>query len=89
MKNQIIYQENYQNEKKIYSYNEEFNIHIIELSNSNSNILIEIFDNIYDNILNNIDIEELIYFIKNNDINEILDNFKMNEEDFNLIIIER
>lgn len=88
MKNQIIYYENQENEKKIYSYNEKFNIHIIELSNSNSNILIEIFENIH-NQLDMIDIQEMVDFIMNNDINEILDSFKMNEEEFDRIIIER
>lgn len=88
MKNQIIYYENQENEKKIYSYNEKFNIHIIELSNSNSNILIEIFENIH-NQLDMIDIQEMVGFIMNNDINEILDYFKMNEEEFDRIIIER
>lgn len=87
MKNQIIYDEKYYNDRKILEYNQEYDLYLIKLSDKSSKILIEII-NENENI-NKIDIDELIDFIKNNEINEILDNFKINDENFNLIIIER
>lgn len=87
MKNQIIYDEKYYDDRKILEYNQEYDLYLIKLSDKSSEILIEII-NENENI-NKIDIDELIDFIKNNEINEILDNFKINDENFNLIIIER